>query len=200
MLKRSWTLLTIISLMAFGALAFGPMAGAESGQQAQIPLRMLLPGEHIIVGTVQQVKSDTIQVNIGQLEPLFLSLRAAAEKGMTSIHRGDKLKIVVSDQDQFVDFHRADYPGWDWAIKGHLLQPLLGDHRWAVVQTDKGANQTYEVDEEARHTIMNIPVGVPAVFLLNKDNILIDATFGDEGALLDTLARWSKARQRVVHY
>ena len=85
-------------------------------------------------------------------------------------------------------------------LKGHLLQPLMGDHQWAVIQTEQGANETYEVKEEARHTLMNIPVGVPAVFLLRKDNILIDATFGDEGALLDTLAQWSKKRQRVVHY
>lgn len=106
---------------------------------------------------------------------------------------------MVSDQNQIVDFHKADDPGWDRTLKGHLLQPLMGDHQWAVIQTENGANETYEVDEEARQTVMNIPVEMPAVFLLNKDNILIDATFGNEGALLHTLARWSKKRQRVVH-
>ncbi len=199
-LKKSWTLLTIVSLMTFGALAFGPMAGAESGQRSQVERGLLLPNEHVVLGIVQQVKSDVIQVNIGQLEPLFLSLRTAAENGMTTIELGDELKIVVNDQNQIIDFHKANDPGWDRALKGHLLQPLMGDHRWAVIQTEKGANETYEVKEEARHTLMNIPVGVPAVFLLRKDNILIDATFGDEGALLDTLAQWSKKRQRVVHF
>lgn len=204
MFKNSWNPLAIIFLMAFLALGFDLMPPsivcAESGQQAQMARGLLLPGEQIILGTVQHVKSDVIQVNIGQLEPLYLSLRAAAEKGMTSIQRGDILKIVVSDQSQVVDFHKADYPGWDRALKGHLLQPLLGDHKWAVIQTENGAKETYEVDEEARHTVMNIPVGVPAEFLLNKNNILVDATFGDEGVLLDTLALWSKERQRVVHY
>ena len=89
MVKRSWNLLTIMPLMAVWALAFGPMAGAESGQQAQMARGLLLPGEQIILGTVQDVKSDVIQVNIGQLEPLYLSLRAAAEKGISSIQRGD---------------------------------------------------------------------------------------------------------------
>jgi len=204
MLKRYWNPLAIIFLMAFSALGFDLMppsiVNAESGQKSQMARGLLLPGEQIILGTVQHVKLDVIQVNIGHLEPLFLSLRAAAEKGITPIQRGDTLKIIVSDQNQFVDFHKADYPGWDRVLKGHLLQPLLGDHKWAVIQTEKGTNETYEVNEEALHTVMNIPVGVPAEFLLNKDNILIDATFGDEGVLLDTLAQWSKDRQRVVHY
>lgn len=130
----------------------------------------------------------------------FLSLRAAAKKGITSIQQGDTLKIVVSDQNQFIDFFKADYPGWDRALKGTLLQPLIGDHRWAVIQTEKGTNETYEVDEKTRHTVMNIPVGVPAVFLLNKENILIDATFGNEGALLHTVAQWSKERHQIVHH
>ena len=42
------------------------------------------------------------------------------------------------------------------------------------------------------------PVGVPAMFLLNKANIIIDATFGDERALIETLEQWSKDRQRII--
>jgi len=203
MMKRSWNPRTLVILFILSALAFVPLSSSiahvESGQKSQVERGLLLPGERIILGTVEHVKSGVMQVNIGHLEPLFLSLQSAAEKGMTSIQRGDQLKIVVSDQNQFVDFHKADFPGWDRALKGHLLQPLMGDHKWAVIQTEQGKNETYEIDEEARHTVMNIPVEVPAVFLLNKDNILIDATFGDEGALLDTLAQWSKERQRIVH-
>ncbi|MFZ1746730.1 MAG: hypothetical protein WAU17_12475 [Nitrospirales bacterium] len=193
-----------LSVIAFLALSLSSMppslALSESGQQTQIARGLLLPGEQIILGTVQHVKSDVIQVNIGNPEPLFLSLRAAAEKGITSIQPGDTLKILVSDQNQFIDFFKADYPGWDRTLKGHLLQPLMGDHQWAVIQTEKGTNETYEVDEKARHTVINIPVGMPAVFLLNKENILIDATFGNEGALLHTLARWSKERHQIVHH
>ena len=191
-----------LSLMALLALSLSSMppslALSESDQKAQNARGMLLPGEQIILGTVQHIKSDVIQVNIGNPEPLFLSLRAAAKKGITSIQPGDTLKIVVSDQNQFIDFFQADYPGWDRTLKGHLLQPLIGDHQWAVIQTEKGTNETYEVDEKARHTVTSIPVGMPAVFLLNMENILIDATFGNEGALLHTLARWSKKRHRMV--
>ena len=191
--------LSLMALLALSLSAMPPsLALSESDQKAQNARGMLLPGEQIILGTVQHIKSDVIQVNIGNPEPLFLSLRAAAKKGITSIQPGDTLKIVVSDQNQFIDFFQADYPGWDRTLKGHLLQPLIGDHQWAVIQTEKGANETYEVDEKARHTVTSIPVGMPAVFLLNMENILIDATFGNEGALLHTLARWSKKRHRMV--
>ena len=68
-----------------------------------------------------------------------------------------------------------------------------------VIQTERGTNEAYEVDEKTRHTVMNIPVGVPAIFLLNKENILIDATFGNEGTLLHTLAQWSEERHQIMH-
>ncbi|MCA9471932.1 MAG: hypothetical protein MRJ96_13600 [Nitrospirales bacterium] len=193
--------------IAFAALLFSvhglflsvPCVMATS-PAADSELKLLLPGEHIVLGTVEHVKSGVIQVNIGQLEPVFLSLEAAAEKGITSIQRGDKLKLVISDQDQFIDFHKAGYQGWDWIVKGHLLQPLIGDLKWALIKTEKGTDEPYTVDEEARHTVMNIPVGVPAMFLLNGQNIIIDATFGDEGELIDTLRAWAKERERTLDY
>ncbi|MEO6203642.1 MAG: hypothetical protein ABIU05_26965 [Nitrospirales bacterium] len=59
----------------------------------------------------------------------------------------------------------------------------MSDCKWVVIQTKSEINETYEVDEDARHTVMNIPVEIPAVFLINKDNILNDATFGNEDVL-----------------
>jgi hypothetical protein len=73
---------------------------------------------------VQDVKSGQIQVNIGELMPVFLSVDAASEQGMSSLQRGDKLTIVVSGENEFIDFHLADQPGWDRVLKGHLVQPV----------------------------------------------------------------------------
>ena len=61
-----------------------------------------------------------------------------------------------------------------------------------------GMNEPFEIAEGTRQTVLNIPVGVPALSLLNKANIIIDATLGDERALLQTLAQWSKDRQRMI--
>ncbi|WP_447987142.1 hypothetical protein [Nitrospira sp. Nam74] len=161
--------------------------------------RVLLPEDRIVRGTVQDVRSGFMQVNIGEVEPLFLSVQDASERGISSLKPGEKLMIVVSDQNEVIDFHPAGQPGWDRVLKAHLAQPLIGDQRWAVIRTVEGKLEPYEVTEGARRKVLNIPVGVPAMFLVDKANIIIDATFGSERALLETLAQWSKDRQRIIH-
>jgi len=160
---------------------------------------VVLPDDRLVSGTVQDVKSGQIQVNIGELMPVFLSVGAASEKGMPSLQRGDKLTMVVSAENEYIDFHLANQPGWDRVLKGSLIQPVMGDQRWAVIRTMQGLHEPYEVAEGARQKVLNIPIGVPAVYLLNKANIIIDVTFGDERALLETLAAWSADRQRIIH-
>ena len=161
---------------------------------------ILLPDDRLVHGTVQDVKSGQIQVNIGELMPVILSAEAAMEKGMPSLKSGDKLTIIVTDQNEFIDFHLTDQPGWDRIVKGNLAQPVVGDQRWAVIRTTQGTLEPYEVAQgnDARQKVLNLPVGVPALFLLNTANIIIDATFGNERALLETMAQWSKDRRQVV--
>lgn len=161
---------------------------------------ILLPDDRLVHGMVQDVKSGQILVNIGELMPVVLSAQAAGEKGMSALKPGDKLTIIVTDQNEFIDFHLADQPGWDRIVTGSLAQPVVGDQRWAVIRTTQGKLEPYEVDQgnDARQKVLNLPIGVPALFLLNKANIIIDATFGDERALLDTMAQWSKDRRQVV--
>ncbi len=160
---------------------------------------VLLPDDRLVPGTVQDVKSGQIQVNIGELMPVFLSVNAASEKGMPSLKPGDKLTIIISAENEFIDFHLANQPGWDRVLKGHLTQPVVGDQRWAVILTAWGRVEPYEVAEVARRKVLHLPVGVPALFLLDKVNLIIDATFGNERALIETLAQWSKDRQQVIH-
>ncbi|MBK5280854.1 MAG: hypothetical protein JJE16_02060, partial [Nitrospiraceae bacterium] len=98
----------------------------------------------------------------------------------------------------FLDFHLADQPGWDRVLKGYLIQPIVGDQQWTVIRTVQGKPEPYDIAGVARRKVLHIPVGVPAMFLLNKANIIIDATFGDERALVETLAQWSTDRQRLI--
>jgi hypothetical protein len=192
---------SLILIMVSTSVCCGllPAETAQAGTKLDFERLFLLPEERIVTGTVQHVKSGVIQVNIGELEPLFLSVQAARERGMDSLKPGDKLKLIISNENEPIDFHMAAQPGWDVAVKARLLQPLIGDLRWVVLQTDWGTNEPYEVAEDARHKVQNIPVGVPAMFLLNIHNIIVDATYGSEQALLETLAHWSKDRQRFVH-
>jgi hypothetical protein len=190
----------IAILLALGTCHSLLQTEAAHSEATQASKRVvLLPDDRLVHGTVQDVKSGQIQVNIGELMPVFLSVEAASEKDLPPLQPGDKLTIIVSSENEFIDFHLASQPGWDRILKGHLIQPVVGDQRWAVIRTTQGSNEPYEVAEGARQKVLNIPVGVPAMYLLNKANIIIDATFGDERALVETLAAWSKDRQRTIH-
>lgn len=155
---------------------------AQANAELDTEQSFLLPDERITVGTVKLVKSGVIQVNIGELEPLFLSAKTASNKGIWPLNPGDKLKVILNNENEPVDFHRANERGWDIAIKGQLLKPLSGNHEWAVLQTDRGTNLPYKVAEIARRKVQNIPVGAPALFLFDEQGVIVDAAYGTEQA------------------
>ena len=88
--------------------------------------------------------------------PVCFSVQAAIEKGTPSLQPGDKLTIVVSDRNQFIDFRLADQPGWNRVLKGRIAQPLVGDQQWAVIRTMQGKPEPYEVAEVARRKVLQI--------------------------------------------
>lgn len=192
--------------MVFGVLGVPQigLAGASSVMQSDDGLHphLLMPDNRLVIGTVQKIDQDSgvMEINIGELEPLVLSLDDAAERGMTSMKRGDKLEIVLLTNGIPIDYHLVGQPEWNRVVRGILLEPACGDHKWALVETTQGNVEPFEIVVDARLKVMDIPVGVPAMFLLSKYNFIIDAAFGDEAALLDTLTQWSKERQRMVHY
>ncbi|MEO5955590.1 MAG: hypothetical protein ABIR36_07870 [Nitrospiraceae bacterium] len=54
---------------------------AHAGTTGVTERTVLLPDDRPVRGTVQDVKSGQIQVNIGELMPVFLSVDTAREKG-----------------------------------------------------------------------------------------------------------------------
>ena len=145
--RRQMTHLMVIVLALGTAHSLLQPGAAHSGTIGAGERAVLLPDDRLVHGTVQDVKSGQIQVNIGELMPVFLSVEAASERGMPSLQSGNKLTIVVSSENEFIDFHLADQPGWDRVLKGSLLQPVVGDQRWAVIRTTQGLNEPYEVAE-----------------------------------------------------
>lgn len=190
--------------IAVGALGFPLIGMADSSSITQsdngLHPHLLMPDNRIVIGTVQHIKSGVMQINIGELEPLFLSVQDAAERGLTSIKTGDRLEIVLTNNDLPIDYHLVGQPGWYRVVQGTLLQPLVGDHKWALIRTTQGKVEPFELTVDSLPIVFEIPVGVPAMFLLDKHNMIIDAKSGDERALMDTLTQWSKERQRMVNY
>jgi len=74
-----------------GILAF-PAVDARAASQAHSDQKDL-QGEKHVQGIVEDIKSDQIQVNIGEVQPRFIPLTQAKEKGIPDIKKGDHLIV-----------------------------------------------------------------------------------------------------------
>jgi hypothetical protein len=203
-----WTL----SACAESQMAAEPrqeMAGSEPSRVSQAPVQTAMvktrggiTGDRTISGTVMEVTADQIKVNTGEVQPRFLPLGIAKEKGET-IRKGDKLEILLNEQNLVVDFHPAGTESSHKVVKGQLATSLTIGQDHAVIRTEEGTEDGYEVRPLARSKVAAIPVGVTAVFLIDENNKIADATFGSKEAVEKAQAAWQKkspikgAHQRV---
>ena len=107
--------------------------------------RVLWPGHRIVTGTVESVYGDQVKVNTGEPLSRFLSLKEAADKGLPSLKRGDRLQLAISDHNLLVDFHLGGQEIWHRIIRGQLAQPLPVGQEWAVIRTEGGKEEAFAV-------------------------------------------------------
>ena len=170
----------------------------EKGTDSK-PYRVLWPGHSIREGTVVSVAGDIIKVNTGELLPRFLSLREAREKGLPPLKKGDQLQLVMNDQNLVIDYHLAGQKVWHRIVRGRLAQPLPVGHEWAVIHKEQGSEEAFAVRPMARSKVSSIPVNVPAVFLMDDSNKVIDASFGDEEVLQQRTRDWKKSPPKAPY-
>jgi hypothetical protein len=179
----------------------GPMNGMSvTRDQHAKEYRVLWPGHRIFTGTIESIQGDVIKVNTGELQPRFLSLKEAKEKGLSPLKQGDRVQLVVNDQNIVVDYHPAGQGIWHRIIRGQLAQPLPVGQEWAVIRTEEGKEEAFYVRPLARAKVSAIPVGAPAVFFTDEGNKVIDATFGSEDVLQHKTSEWKKSppKRRTV--
>jgi hypothetical protein len=174
-------------------LASEPSAGPpRSSQMLQSPKgnRVLLPDDLLVVGTVEEVTADQVKVNTGELMPRYLPLKEAVENRVRPLIRGDLVEIWVNNQDLVVDYHPLDSLGWHRIIRGSLAQRLGDDQEWAVIRNAQGKEEAHAVRPLARSKVAAVPVGSLALFLIDRGNKIVDATFGNEEALQRAAKGW----------
>jgi hypothetical protein len=172
--------------------ASAPQAPGDSDTPVAVKTSGGISGNRTITGTVTEVTADQIKVNTGEVQPRFLPLGIAQEKGQ-AIRKGDTLNILLNDQNLVVDFHPASGEESSHRIvKGQLATPLTVGQDHAVLQTESGQEEGYEVRPLARSKVAAIPVGVLAVFLIDESNKIADATFGSREAVEQAQAQWQK--------
>jgi len=159
---------------------------AEATKSEQQGEQQLLKGSQAVLGKVEAVTSDQIKVNIGEVQPRFLPLKPAQEKKFPEIKAGDDLIIVVNEQNLIVDYHPIDQPSSSHKIvRGVIADNMpIGQDR-VVIKTDDGKEQSFAVRSQARSKLAAIPVGTPAVFLLDETNKVSDGTFASVDAVKD---------------
>lgn len=185
---------TIVFAASWMPLAHAPsLAWADSGDRSQqgeaAQLRddaeRLLKGNRSVLGKVQSVTSDQIKVDIGEVQPRFLPLKQAQQKGFPPIKEGDDLIVVLNAQNLLVDYHPLDgETSAHTIIRGEITQNLPVGQDTVVIKSG-GKDQSFAIRSQARSKVAAVPVGVTAVFLLDETNQIADVGFSNLQAVKD---------------
>ena len=177
----------VLTVVLFGSVA---LAGAASGTEGAHP--QLLPGDRVLLGTVEEVRSEQAKIDTGEGSPRFVPMGVRKAKNLPDLKKGDRVEITVNEQNLLVDVHVAGEGSHHLVIHGQLAQPLVTGHDKAVIRTTKGKEESHFVRPVARSKVASIPVGVDAVFLIDELNKIVDVTYGDKAAVHRAEELWQK--------
>jgi hypothetical protein len=174
---------------------FVPVAHGENAHGEMV----LLPDNRIIVGTVTEIAADQVKVQTAEVMPRYLSVKQAQEKGIWPIHKGDHLHIVVNEQNMVLGYHLVGDMGSHEIVHGRLAQPLMVGQEWAVVRADGKSEQLYRVRPLVRSKLAAVPIGYPAVFLIDETNQIMDTAFGSDEAVRRATQGWAGSPPKGVN-
>lgn len=148
----------------------------KPGEAAQLrdDAETLLKGSRSVLGKVLAVTSDQIKVDIGEVQPRFLPLKQAKQKGFPTIAEGDDLIVVLNAQNLLVDYHPLEgETSAHTVIRGEIAQNLPVGQETVVIKS-AGKEQSFRIRSQARSKIAAIPIGAAAVFLIDETNQIAD--------------------------
>lgn len=143
----------------------------------------LLSGDRVLLGTVEEVRSDQARINTGEGQPRFVPMNVRKDKALSELKKGDLVEITVNDQNLLVDVHKAGEASNHRIVHGQLAGPMETGHDKAVIRTQDGKEETHLVRPVARSKMASIPVGAPVIFLIDELDKIVDVTFGSAEAV-----------------
>ena len=174
-----------VSLIATTAVAYGDSDSRTSRSE-------LLSGDRVLLGTVEEIRSDQARIDTGELQPRFVPMGVRRSKGLPDLKKGDRVELTVNDQNLLVDVHLTDETSHHRVVHGRLADPLDTGHDEAVLRTNRGKVESYGIRPVARSKVASIPVGVDAVFLIDEMDRIVDVTFGSKEAVHRAAELWQK--------
>lgn len=171
-----------MSLPSLTTQALGETGQAQQRRQLTEDADKLLKGNRSVLGRVQAITSDQIKVDIGEVQPRFLPLKQAQQKGFPEIQEGDDLIVVLNAENLLVDYHLLDgEASAHTVIRGEVAQNLpVGQER--VVIKSGGKERSFTIRSQVRSKVAAIPVGTAAVFLIDETNQIADVALSNKQA------------------
>lgn len=179
-----------VAILTLGLLSSTTFVVAASG--AEGAHSQLLPGDRVLIGTVEEVRSEQARIDTGEGSPRFVPMGVRKEKNLPDLKKGDRVEITLNEQNLLVDVHVVGEESHHLVIRGQLAQPLVTGHDKAVIRTTKGKEESHFVRPVARSKVASIPVGADAVFLIDELNKIVDVTYGSKEAMHRAEELWQK--------
>ncbi|MDE3043049.1 MAG: hypothetical protein KGJ82_21100 [Nitrospirota bacterium] len=152
------------------------IAGAASELEQTHP--ELLSGDRVLLGTVEDIRSDQARINIGEEEPRYLPMNVRKDKGLPELKIGDLVEITINDQNLLVDVHKAGEVSHHRVVRGQLAEPLPTGSDQAVIRTTDGKEESHLIRPVAKSKVASIPVGADVIFLIDELDKIVDVTMG----------------------
>jgi len=152
----------------------GQRINSGEGAQLRDDAEKLLKGNRSVLGKVLAITSDQIKVAIGEVQPRFLPLKQAQQKGFPGITEGDDLIVVLNAENLLVDYHPLEgQASAHTIIRGEIAQNLPVGQEQVVIKS-AGKERSFTIRSQVRSKVAAIPVGVAAVFLIDETNQIAD--------------------------
>jgi len=170
-LLRSLGVLSLSLLISISSMADAASARDESDAQH-------MSGNRVLLGTVEEVRSDQARINTGEGQPRFVPMNVRKDKGLLDLKKGDLVEITVNDQNLLVDVHKPGESSHHRILHGQLAEPLDTGHDKAVIRTKDGKEESHLVRPVARSKVASMPVGADVIFLIDELDKIVDVTMG----------------------
>ena len=171
-------------------LAAASLAGAAFAAEPTHP--QLLPGDRVLLGTVEEIRGEQARIDTGEMQPRFTPMGVRKAKRLPELKVGDRIELTVNDQNLLVDVHVTGESSRHSVVRGQLLEPLVTGHEKAVLRTAGGTEESHFIRPVARSKVASVPVGVDAVFLIDELDRIVDVTYGSTEAVHRAAELWQK--------
>ncbi len=178
MTRNTLRRLAVLTVWWISVVSVADAASEVAGTDPQ-----LLSESRVLLGTVEEVRSDQARINTGEGQPRFVPMNVRKTKGLPDLKKGDLVEVTVNDQNLLVDVHLPGEVSHHRVVVGQIAGPMRTGHDMAVIRTTDGKEESHLVRPVARSKMASIPVGADVIFLIDELDKIVDVTFGSKEAV-----------------